>query len=374
MSHTAEVTRLRVSHVSARIHDSLREIGEPVAFGHRLATLGDVRGLPLELPFGPTLAVDSDFWSTLDNNKTAPIPVPEDVAPRLRRAGVPLRVRGTLTCAEHEPRLELHLHPFGVVAMTTVDLSWTDPVRLDVVSDRVRELEIRPAEVSVGPVHRTAPVGRAAEEAARAVVDLLTVPGSGQSWDPPGHRLATVISGRIDPPVHAMPLPNSPLHVALHRLCGGGSAVSTPGKAFVAQWTGSEYTWPSESLVYMLDQGTAILASEMADSSFAGQLNSTGDRHRRLLLMISFLTATTGLLRATPSSQSGLFPDWADTFARLFGRLFGPAFDFRKWGLMPRILLERMGANEVVEQRLGAPLTAKPEYPTPDYPAAAALD
>ena len=362
MAGSTAVTRLRVSHVGARIHDGLREIGGPVAFAERLAGLQPVRGLPVTLPYGDGLPVDTGFWSRIAERQLT-VPVPLDTAPKLRRALVPLRYRGTLAVDAEVPRLEAHLHPFGVVAMTTVDLCWPEAVPLEQVWQPVNQLDGEPATITAGGAQRSAPLGQAAVAAAQALVELLTDAGHGEPVDLEPYRLATVIDGALDQPPTTMPAANSPLHLALHHLSGGGDVVAEPATAFVAQWSGAGYAWPPNRLMYMLDRGTSLLTA----TASTGQEPSTADRHRHLLLLVAYLTAAAGLVRAAQTSQSILFPEWARTAAQRLGLLFGPGQAFRDWGVVPRALLQRTGAIDAVGQVLGAPLTPNPNYPVAPY-------
>lgn len=362
------VTRVRISHIGAHIHDKLREIGQPVAFAQRLAGLEPVRGLPVSLPFGNGLRADTDFWSRIAERRLT-VPVRDDIAAKLRRAGVPLRYRGTLAVDAEVPRLEAHLHPFGVVVLTTVDLSWSRPVPLEQVGQQVNRLEGEPATVTVGDTKLATTLGQAAVEAARGLVELLTDPGQGESWELPPHRMTTIISGTIDTPPKAMPTAHSPLHVALHRLSAGDDVVAEPATAFVAQWSGAGYTWPAGSMLYMLDRGTSLLSAQVVTAA-AGQQPSTADRHRWLLLLVAYLTALTGLLQATRTSSSPLFRAWAATAATRLGPLFGPGRGYLDWGLVPQALLLRTGVGDDVAQVLGSPLRANPNYPLPAYPSA----
>jgi hypothetical protein len=365
MPGTTHVKRLRVSRIAARINDDLQVIGQPVAFAHRLASLEPVRGLRVGLPYGDDLPVDNDFWTRIAERRLT-IPVPEEIAPKLRRACIPLRYRGTLAAAADVPRLEAHLHPFGVVAMTAVDLHWPEPVSLEQVWQQVDQLENEPATVTVGEDKRTTTLGQAAPEAAQCIVDLLTDPGASETLVLPPHRLVTVISGVIDQPPATMPTANSPLHLALHHLSAGDQVVAEPKTAFVPQWSGSGYTWPAASLLYMLDRGTSQLSAEITAVP-DGRVLRTADRHRKLLLLVGYLTATAGLVRAAETSQSSLFPSWATHTAKRLGALFGPGEGYRDWGLAPQALLLRIGATEEIARRRGAALTRNENYPVPDY-------
>jgi hypothetical protein len=357
------VTRLRISHVAAHIHDSLDTIGAPVAFARRMASLEPVGGLPVSLPFGDQLPTDTAFWSRIAERELA-VPVSQDVAPKLRRAGVPLRCRGTLAVDAEVPRLEAHLHPFGVVAMTTVDLRWPEPVTLDEVWQPVRQLAGQPATVTLGTRRRTTTLGQAAADATEELTALLSRPGRGSSWDLPPYQISTVISSATDQPMTAMPVANSPLHLALHRLSGGDEVFAEPASAFVAQWSGAGYTWPASNLLYLLDHGLSLLSAAAASPAPAP---TAAERHRTLLLLVAYLTAAVGLVRAARSSRSELVREWAATAAKRLGMLFGPGRGFLDWGLVPRALMLRAGASEDVAQVLGAPLTANADYPTPAY-------
>jgi hypothetical protein len=131
MPGKVQVTRLRISYIAARIHNDLQEIGEPDVFEQQLANPVQVRGLRVTLPFGHGLPVDTKFWSLITETALS-TPVTGKIAYEFRRKGVPLRYRGDLSMIEdtgdvEQPRLEAHLHPFGVAVMATVDLTWPKP-------------------------------------------------------------------------------------------------------------------------------------------------------------------------------------------------------------------------------------------------------
>jgi hypothetical protein len=366
MQGITRVTRLRVSHVSTRIHDRLQVIGQPVAFAQRLSSLAPVHGLDVALPFGDGLPVDTDFWSRIAERRLT-VPVPESIAPKLRTAGIPLRYRGTLETAADVPRLEAHLHPFGVVAMTTVDLRWSEPMPLGDVWRAVDRLDGESATIVLSDARRATTLGQAAADAATGLVGLLTLAGIGEALDLPPHRLVTVISGVGDVPPVAMPTANSPVHLALHHLSAGDRVIAEPATAFVAQWTGAGYSWPATNLLYMLDRGTSLLPEDVAAAAPAEPGQRTADQHRHLLLLLAYLNVTTGLVRAARTKQPGLLQAWADTAAKRLGRLFGPGREYLDWGLAPRALLMRTGASEDVAGTLGVALMPNPNYPVPDY-------
>jgi hypothetical protein len=382
VTDATRVQRVRVSHIAARIHDELDSIGQPVAFAHRFATLEPVHGLPVSLPFGRGLEPDTDFWSKIAERRLSP-PVSEYLAVKLRKAGVPLRYRGTLDKARsgaspereapfHVPRLEAHLHPFGVVAMTTVDVFWAELASLELAARAVGTLETEPVTVTIGNCGWQSTIGRAATDSARVLSKLLAQPGAGQTWDTPTHRLSTVISGVFDRRSVTMPTANSPLHVALHQLSAGDEDIADPHSAFVAQWTGAGYTWPPTNLVYMLAQGTSVLSARMDAATRGGQELRTTEQHRHLLLLLAYLVVSAGLVRAAQDTRSVLLPEWARSTAVRLGRLFGPGKPYIDWGLNPRALLLRIDASEDVTRLLGEPLTPNPRYSVADYRAAEA--
>jgi len=370
-----QVTRLRISYIAARIHDRLQVVGGPVAFEQLLANPQPVRGLQISAPFGDGLRVDTEFWSLITETALS-TPVPLEAATGLRRAGLPLRYRGSLVATEDAegvevPRLEAHLHPFGVVVMATVDLTWSQPVTLgDEVRQRVHELDNTPATMSVDGQETETTLGQAAVLGARSLVQLLTTGGQGTAWDISPHRLVTVISGNIVTPLKAMPTAQSPLHLTLHWLSADDKvlAVPDPASAFVAQWDGSGYGWSTSSLVYMLKSGTSTLSSEAAVPTRAGGEPRTADRHRLLLLQVAYITALSGLVYAAPGSTSSYFAEWAKTAAHHLGRLYGPAGQYAIWGLIPRALMMRTDVSSNIKRILKKEPYANSNYKVSKYP------
>ena len=366
------VSRVRVSHIAGQIHNRLLpEIGAPNQFEDRLCNPNQVVGLPVSLPFEPALQVDRAFWET---NAERTLSVPVENTPPLRRAAVPLRYSGKLDTAADTPRLEAHLHPFGIVVSTTVDLLWPEGADLKQAWARVDALENQPATVRVGDDARTTTLGKAAKEATSALISRLTNHGIGNSWDMPRHRLTTVISGKFQKQLGSMPAANSALHKALHYLSGGPQGVASPANSFVSQWLHSEYGWPPDSLVYMLDCGTATLSAAAADTKSSDEAQpeyweSTSDRHRRLLLTLAYVTALASLVKvgASGAANSEYFPAWAKGAADRLGRLYGPAEVYKDWGLVPRAFLLRTGAiDDVNALRVDALKPGQfPEVPFP---------
>ncbi len=367
MSDTANVTHLRVTRIAACVHDDIPVIGSPAAFAQRLADPQPVRDLPVTLPFAPGLKIDTNFWARIAEKPRLTAPIAVAIAPKLRRAGIPLRYRGTLDTAADLPRLEAHLHPYGIVALSTVDWHWSVPVPLDTVWQEVNEREDQAATVTVGSSLRTTTLGEAADAAVQALVDHLTEPARGNIWEAPSHRITTVISGSNFFPTNSMPPPNTPLHVALHRLASGDEIMAEPATAFVAQWTNAGYAWPVNSMLYMLSQGSSVFSQEALYPTPGEYQLSTSDRHRRHSLLVAYLTAAIGLIRAARQTPSPYLREWAGTAAKRLGVLFGPGDAFLEWGQVPRALLLRTGAVEAVAQLRGAPLTPNPYYEVPAY-------
>jgi hypothetical protein len=119
----------------------------------------------------------------------------------------------------------------------------------------------------------------------------------------------------------------------------------------------------------MLDRGTALLAKEFAEATLGPHDVSTSERHRRNVLLVAYISALTGLIRAADMNRPSYFREWARTAGNTLGRLFGPGSDYKDWGLLPRAFLTRTGMAEDVARKLGTPLVANPNFPVTDYPA-----
>jgi hypothetical protein len=363
---------IRVSYVAGQTHDGLQVIGQPGAFADRLRTLEPVHGLEVTLPFSHEAPVDTTFWLRIADKHQLGLPLSTGVAASLRRSSVPLRHRASLTVPPPitVPRLELHIHPFGVMAITSVDLSWSEPRPLTEVPAELINAEAKPASVTVGAKTLECLMREVANLAASSTIDLLGDPGVGTARVIPVHRVVTVISGTLTEPLKALPTPNSALHLALHQLSSGGSIVAEPSSAFVAQWSGLGYEWPTTSLLYMLDRGTALLAKEFAEVTLEPENLPTSTRHRHNVLLVAYISALTGLIRAADMSHPSYFREWAKNAGKTLGRLFGPGSDYKDWGLMPRAYLTRTGLAEEVARKLGTPLVPNPSFPVTAYPVA----
>lgn len=360
MSASVRVTRLRVSRIAGHIHDRIRVIGDPDGFENQLTNPQEVRGLRVSLPFAPDLHTDKSFWD-MAAEKSLTIPLAN--ARKASSASVPLRYRAQLNAPAETPRLEAHIHPFGVVAMATVDLTWPDPVAIEDLPKRVSEIESQEVEVNVADGTRRTTFDQVAVAACEEVVKRLTDDGVGNSWPAQEHRLVTIVSGNYeDWPEEMRDLP-APLCKALHFLSAGGQIISNPANAFVPQWAGSQqYVWPVNSLIYMLDSGTTVMASD--DGGWAPRSESNADRHRRHLLTLSYLIALGGLVRvyANGDTDSTYFEAWSRGAADRLARLFGPAGCYRQWGLIPQAFLSRTGASEDIEKLLEKPLAPSTSF------------
>jgi hypothetical protein len=370
MSESVFTSVTRVSYVAGQIHDRLQGIGQPGAFADRLRTLAPIQGLKVTLPFGQYTPVDTRFWLRIADRQQVDLPLSTTVASNLRRSGIPLRHRASLIVPPPValPRLELHVHPFGVMAICSADLRWSPNHPLGAVPAELADAEAKTASVTIGAETRQCPMREVASMAASWTVDLLGDAGVGTTRAIPAHRVTTVISGASSEPLEVLPTPNSALHLALHRLSAGGSIVAQPSSAFVAQWSGLGYEWPTTSLLYMLDRGSALLAKEAIETALGPEDEPTSERHRRNVLLVAYISALTGLILAADLSRPSYFREWANTAGKTLGRLFGPGSDYKDWGLMPRAYLTRTGMAEEVARKLGTPLIPNPNFPVTAYP------
>ncbi|MCA1783893.1 MAG: hypothetical protein LC679_17500 [Intrasporangiaceae bacterium] len=355
-----------MSYVAGRIHDQLKEIGGEQVFAQRLTSLEPVRGVRVTLPFTEGLPTDWGFWKSIAESDLA-TPLPEGLARHCRRANVPLRCSGRLDAPSAvNPRLEAHLHRFGVVAVATMDLEWPEPLSLEHASRQVQSLEGQAARVHVGGREVASRVASAAADAASSLVAVLT-DGTGRHWDLPRHRLTTVIDGAgAGPATDVMPGQGSPLHVMLHHLAGGGEAVAKPSTAFVAQFTNAGYGFPAARMVYMLNTGTSALL-RAAWSPEHRQPPTASDWHRERTLLTAYVSALSGLVAASSQSDNVMFPAWAEPAAKMLARLYGPGRGYLDWGRFPAELLHRTGAASEVARILGSQLTYNADYPADAY-------
>lgn len=357
-----QARRLRVSYVAGRIHDQVREIGGEQSFARRLVDLAPVCGLAVDLPFAPDVATDHGFWRSIAERDLA-VPLSERDAGHCRRSGVPLRWGGRMQApGTVAPRLEAHLHRFGVVVIATVDLMWDDAVSLSEAARRVEALGSLDGTIQVGAHTIGTTVASAAIASADALISIIGDP-QGRAWTMPAHRLVTVIDGvggEFD--VGAMPAAGSPLHVALHRLAGGDDAIASPSAAFVAQFTSAGYGFPPARMVYMLNKGTAaLLQTALAREPQRPQTASSWHRERTLLT--AYVGAHAELVAASSESSNVMFPAWADTAAKMLARLYGPGRAYLEWGRFPADLLRRTGSTAAVKNVLGVELTYNPDFP-----------
>ena len=63
----------------------------------------------------------------------------------------------------------------------------------------------------------------------------------------------------------------------------------------------------------MLDRGTALLAHEAVEAALRSGDVPTSERHRRNVLLVAYISALTGLIRAADMSQPSYFREWAKT-------------------------------------------------------------
>jgi hypothetical protein len=342
----------------------MQGVGNPDAFAALFAAPAPVNGVSLELPFDPDNApVDTAFWSALAEWKTKSALTLDD-GRRLRRAAVPLRHRGALTAQVVTPRLEAHVHPFGIGVLSTFDLTWEPPLPLSEVWEEIDQASKQPAQGTLGGVIFKSTLSNATQVGAATLLKAFESP-AGHTWPVGDHRIATVIDGVVAGAPKGMPVAKDAVHVAIHRLSAGGLVLPPPGNAFVAQWSGASFDWAPERLVYMLDVGSSLISPAAIEGPFSATY-STSAHHRRIVLLLSHVTAAVGLVRATPLTQSPYFEDWGKKAADRLGRLYGPANASDDWGLETRSYLARIGAVQEVGDLRGSALTEK--FPSPPYP------
>ncbi|MGX1266872.1 hypothetical protein [Streptomyces phaeoluteigriseus] len=385
------VRRLRVSFLSVRVHDKVKDsLGLPGAFMRCLRELQPIEGLYLELPF-PT-PVDQDdvewlFWSKITERKGLRPPAAlgqanqEDrkEARRLWRAAMPLRYQAEIVAPSFQtPRLEAFLHPFGWVTISTADLAWDPPVALgDAVvalnnqQGSSADVIMRLGDGSSSDLAKTATVATASDVLTNLLSDRLA---TDQTSPMEGHRLVTIIDGRIDG-LRSMPGQSGPLFKALHRMTVTNGQTPHPKDAFVARWdfTG-RFGWIPTELIYMLGPGTSVVLTDAVNNRPPVRAESTAGKHRQLALLISYLLATSGLIKSrAPDSPPDLEPLAKVACGRLT-RLFLPdPPGAQYWGLEAQAYLEKTGTIPAIEagrSRWGLnPPTVTPRYAPPgSYP------
>lgn len=366
MSATSDtVARLRLSQIAACAHDAIVTVGAPNAFEAHLVQPQPVNGVDLERPFAPGLSADLALWSDLAGIRLDGGPVNAAGAKALRRAGVPLRHRAEASVDDptvERASLELHVHPFGVAAILTADLAWPGGLPLDQVWPAVEALLDAATTTVVAGRTRTAPLGEGADAATASLIEAIGGPaGTTTAW--PSHRVVTPVDGMGAGVPAALPVPEGPVHVALHHLSGGGPVLSTLGKSLVPQWNNTDFVFTPATLVYMIDVGTATWQPDRLMAG-PGVHPSMGDRHRRTTLLIAHLAASVALIHASSGSPSVFFGEWARLAALRIGRLYGPETPSPADGLAVRWYVERTSARPLIEAVLGKPLVERIPTPT----------
>jgi hypothetical protein len=360
------VTRLRVSRVATRIHDRLAAIRNPDRFEALLQSPAPVQDLDLTLPYIDPVQtpVDIAVWSMIAET-TLTGPVNAAAARKLRKEAVPLRLRAALAAEATEPGgeppyIDVHVHPFGAVGIATAELTWEEPEPLADAWSQIAAVQQRAASVAIAGWTTSTTLGDAAGEAADHVVAVLGEAG-GEERHVPDYRVATVIDGAVEPVPAAMPADASPLHVALHYLCGAGDPPAPPAKAFVPAWSGGGFRYWPRQLAYMVDRGAALWG---VPAPHGGGL-TLGQQHRRITLLLAHLTASVGLIDASTSSSSAGLKSWAKIAAQRLSRLYGPAR--AEHGIEPQRYLDQTGFRALVETVLGKQLVTSAAYPVPPY-------
>lgn len=379
-----QVSRLRISYVGTRIHGAATAISGPNAFAGHLLRLGRAgppvtiaAGLEATLPFDSDDPVAWSFWEAAKEAATKPggrLRPPANLAEAkaLFAARIPLRHRAKLflqpSSSFQAPRLEALLHPFGWVALATVDLVWEQPVSLQEAAQMVDVHEADAAQILLASSLLDTTVAESADATAGRLSQLLA---NDEPWSPGVHRLATVISGTVDPDP-SVPAPRGgDLLKALHQLAGGTAPLPDPTYTLVPRWDGARrFIWDPGDYVYMLRAGTSVVLPRAVALRPAAKGEGTSGRHRRLALLLACLSANAGLVHVNPGSQNQVAQAWATKNAFWLGRLYGPqspAADY--WGLECRSYLDMSPIKPAIEKLLGGELFAAPGVQSPDrYP------
>ena len=361
-----KVSFIRSSYVSVRVHDGLvSDLGSDEHFLQRLVDLKAIRGWPVTLPFAKNLPIDSGFWSMAAETPLQG-PVSLQQAGKLREHFVPLRWANAVVAGKKSPRIEVHLHRFGVVAIATLNLQWERSLPLEEVWSRLAGAEAQSLRVTIGTQAIDTTVREAAREVAISLADNLEEEQSSVLTDCSTRRLVTIIDGESDAPFNKMPPENSPLHVALHHLASGDSVIAAPAAAFVPQWTMAGYAFPPNKMVYALSGGSASLI-EAAIRRQPGEVTAS-DWHRERTLLTAYVCALADLVLTAPESTSGAFRAWEERAAPTLARLYSPARRFLEWGHDPSAILARTGAVTGLRDALDGKLFFNVDFPIGPYP------
>ena len=371
----SRIERLRVSYIATRIHARLcDEIRHPDAFAE-LFTRAPVmvQELRLTLPYEINVpSADSRFTSEIAECPSLKTMPDGPLSKKFRRAGIPLRHQCRLEVgASPSPELarlalEARVHPFGIVTIATADLLWSPRVSLAQAQGRVEDLQQAKVTANVARVRIKTILSSAAAEAANALVQKLSNDGNAAT-SIPDYRIATIIAASVDQDPAAMPAHQGPVHQALHFLSCGGDALTLLDDALVAQWNGNRFVWVPIVLVYMRDEGATTWSVAKAKNLPKRQDERTSTRHRQLVLLLSHITASIGLIDARSDPRSQYFDSWAKDAANRMGRLYGPAMKQMKPGLEARAFLQHIPrAIRDIECVKGCKLTEV--TPAPPYP------
>ncbi|WP_157852764.1 hypothetical protein RFN58_19960 [Streptomyces iakyrus] len=384
------VRHLRVSYVTARIHDKVDlELRRPAAFVSRLCDLQPISGLQVGLPFRvPVEKRDPawQFWSHVaEKPKLRPPADFHDTATsraqaeQLRKHLVPLRHEAGLeiNVGDDVPEivksgLEVFLHPFGWTPLATVSLKWPQPIPVMDAIQALNALESHEsAIVSLGGARRRVSLAAAVDVAADLLSDRLVTDEDDTGWSmDTAYRLATVIEGSPNSNP-AMPEAGEALHLALNSLACGEEPPLPPQEALLPQYRkdSNRFAWSPTNLVFMLGCGTSVVLPEALSKHPHGLAESAAERHRRLALHLSYLAAATGLIRSIPATGGADdLRDWARHASFSLGRHFAPKpADTRFWGLETRAFLDKTDAQGDVQRLRKKPLNPLHGLPS-EYP------
>lgn len=361
-----KVSAIRASYVTAHVHDRLADdLGGDAEFAQRLVDLKPICGRTVTLPFTKDLPVDMQFWSRIAQHPVQ-LTVSPNHAKDLRRAFVPLRWANAVVTGKISPRIEVHLHRFGIVAIATIDLTWEKTVPVEEVWNRLAETEEQALQVTIGTATSITTIRNSSRDFATHLAVGIQKEPSSISTVLSTRRIVTIINCKSDAPLQEMPSDNSPLHIALHRLASGDDAIAAPAAAFVPQWTMAGYAFPPSRMMYALSAGCANLI-EPAIRTQSGIARSS-DWHRERTLMTAYVCALADLVVTAPSSHSSAFQAWASLGAQTLARLYGPSQNYLEWGQYPAAILARAGAITAVREALGGKLFPNVDFPIGLYP------